>query len=152
MNGFADEFFNLKLEGYDDGILVKGLVSGTKAYGIGSCIVVVRDNFGMHHQLCLEDVLYVPNLLHHHPRVFSVISACSQDDYGGHFQSNSYVLNIRLAKIDLHLCKCLLWIPIVDSSIVPDFVTVILKIRYATSSMMFHAHNGSNNTISIPGT
>ena len=27
MNGFADDFFNLKLEGYDDGIIVKGLVS-----------------------------------------------------------------------------------------------------------------------------
>jgi len=77
MNGFANEIFNLKLEGYDDGILVKVLVSGTKAYVIGSCIVVVRDCFGMYHQVCLEDVIYVSNLLHHHPRVFSVISACS---------------------------------------------------------------------------
>ena len=79
MNGYADEIFNLKLEGYDDGILVKGLVSDTKAYDIGSCIVVVQDNVGMYHQVCLEDVLYVANLLNHYPRVFSVISACSQD-------------------------------------------------------------------------
>ena len=75
MNGHASEFLDMQLEGYDDGILVKGLVSGTKAYGIGSCIVVVRDSVGIYHQICLHDVLYVPNLLHYHPRVFSVISA-----------------------------------------------------------------------------
>jgi hypothetical protein len=142
----------MKLEGYDDGILVKGLVSSTKAYGIGSCIVVVRDSSGMYHQVCLEDVLYVPNLIHHHPRVFRVISACSQDDYECHFQSNSYVLNIKLATIDLHLCKGLLLIPTVDPSTVSNFVSVILKIRDAESSMMFLAHNGSTNTISFSGT
>jgi hypothetical protein len=152
MNGLANEFFDMKLEGYDDGILVKGLASGTKAYGIGSCIVVVGDSSGMHHQVCLEDVLYVPNLLHQHPRVFSVISACSQDDYTCHFQSNSYVLNIKSATIDLHLCKGLLWIPTVDPSTVSNFVSVIIKIRDAESSMMFLAHNGLTNTISLPGT
>ena len=40
MNGFANEFLNMKLKEYDDGLIVKGLVSGTKAYGIGSCIVI----------------------------------------------------------------------------------------------------------------
>ena len=49
MNGFANEFLDMQLEGYDDGIILKGLVSGTKAYGIGSCIVVVRDSVGMYH-------------------------------------------------------------------------------------------------------
>jgi len=44
MNGFANEFLNITLEGYDDGLLVKGLVSGTEARGIGSCIVVVTDS------------------------------------------------------------------------------------------------------------
>jgi hypothetical protein len=151
MNGFANEFFDMKLEGYDDGILVKGLVSGTKAYGIGSCIVVVKDSSGMYHQLCLEDVLYVPNLLHHHPRVFSVISACSQDEYECHFQSTSYVLNIKVANIDLHLSKGLLWIPTVDPSTVPSFVSVTFKIRDADQSMMLLVHNGLNNSISIPG-
>jgi hypothetical protein len=37
MNGFANDFFDTKLEGYDDGLLVKGLVSGTKAYGLMHC-------------------------------------------------------------------------------------------------------------------
>jgi len=119
MNGFANEFFNMKLEGYDDGLLVKGLVSGTKTYGIGSCIVVVKDSVEMNHRICLEDVLYVPILLHHHPRIFSVISACSQDECQCHFQSKSYVLKIKLAKIDLNLCSSLLWIPTIDPSIVP---------------------------------
>ena len=128
MNGHANEFLDMQLEGYDDGILVNGLVSGTKAYGIGSCIVVVRDNGGIYHQICLHDVLYVPNLLHNHPRVFSVISACSQEEYECHFQSNSYVLNIKVAKIALHLCNGLLWIPTVDSSTIPTFVSLILKI------------------------
>ena len=78
MNGFANEFLNMTLEGYD-GLLVKGLVSGTQAYGIGSYIVVVKDSARVFRQICLEDVLYVPNLIiHHHPRFFSVISACSQ--------------------------------------------------------------------------
>ena len=36
MNDFANEFLNMKSEGYDDGLIVKGLVLGTKAYGIGS--------------------------------------------------------------------------------------------------------------------
>jgi hypothetical protein len=49
MNGFANEFLNMTLEGYDDGLLVKGLVSGTKAYGIGSCIVIAKDSVGMFH-------------------------------------------------------------------------------------------------------
>jgi len=101
MNGFANAFFSMKFKGYHDGLLVKGLVSGTKAYGIGACIVVMKDSVGLYHQICLEDVLYVPNLLHHHPRIFSVISTCSQDECECHFQSNSYVLNIKLAKIDL---------------------------------------------------
>jgi hypothetical protein len=92
MNGFANEFLDMTLdEGYDDSRRVKGLVSGTKAYGIGSCIVVVKDSDGMFHQICLEDVLYVTNLLHHHPRIVSVISACSQDEGQCHFQSYSYV-------------------------------------------------------------
>ena len=129
MNGFANEFLNMALEGYDDGLLVKGLVSGTKAYGIGSCIVVVNNSVGMYHnKICLEDVLYVPNLLHNHPRIFSVISA-PQEECQCHFQSNSYVLNIKLAKIDLHLCKGLLWIPTLDPSTVPNFVSVIFKIQ-----------------------
>jgi len=92
MNSFADGFINMTLEGYDNGLLVKGLVSGTKAYGIiGSCIVVLKDSVGMLYQICLEDVLYVPNLLHYHPIIFSVISAYSQDDCQCHFQSKSYV-------------------------------------------------------------
>ncbi len=44
MNGIANGFLNMTLEGYDDGLLVKGLVPGTHAYGIGSCIVFVKDN------------------------------------------------------------------------------------------------------------
>jgi hypothetical protein len=71
MNGFANDIFDMKLEGYDDGLLVKGLVSVTKACGIGPCIVVMKDSVEMYHQICLEDVLYVPNLLHHHPRIVS---------------------------------------------------------------------------------
>jgi len=62
----------------------------------------------MFHQMCLEDVIYVPILLHHHPRIFSVISACAQDECQCHFQSNLYVLNIKLPKIDLNLSKGLL--------------------------------------------
>ena len=102
MNSCADEFLNMTLEGYDNGILVKGLASDTHAYGIGSCIVVVTYSVGMFHHICLEDVLCVHNLLHHHPRIFSVILACSQDECQCHFQSSSYVLNIKLAKIDLN--------------------------------------------------
>jgi hypothetical protein len=49
MNGFANEFLSMTLEGYDDGLFVKGLVSSTKAYGIGSCIGVVKDSVGMYH-------------------------------------------------------------------------------------------------------
>ena len=123
---------------------LKGLVSGTKAYGIGTCIVVVKDRGGMYHQICLQDVLYVPHLLHHHPRVFSVISACSQDEYEFHFQSTSYVLNIKVANIDLYLSKGLLWKPTVDPSTVPSFVTVTFKIRDADQSMMLLVHNGLN--------
>ena len=91
MNGFANEFFNMALEGYDDGLRVKGLVFGTKAHGIGSCIVVVKDSVELFHYICLEDVLYVPSLLHYHPRIFSVISTCSQDGCQCHFHLNSYV-------------------------------------------------------------
>ena len=138
------------LEGYDDGLLVKELASCTKAYGIGSCIIDVKDSVGIFHQVCLEDVLYVPNLIHHHPRIFSVISACSQDECNCLFQFNLYVLNIKLAKIDLHLFKGLLWILTDDPSIVPNFVIVILKIRDAYSSTMFLVHTDSDNTISIP--
>jgi hypothetical protein len=91
MNGFAIEFINMTLKGYDDGPLVKELVYGRKTYGIGSCIVVVKDSVGMSHPICLEDVPYVPNLLHHHPGIFRIISACSQNECQCHFQSNSYV-------------------------------------------------------------
>jgi hypothetical protein len=35
MNGFAYEFLTVALEEYDDGLLIKGLVSGTTAYGNG---------------------------------------------------------------------------------------------------------------------
>jgi hypothetical protein len=70
----------MKMEGCDDGLIVKGLVFGTKAFGIGSCIVGVKDNVGILRQVCLEDVLYVPNLFHHHPRICSGISTCSQDE------------------------------------------------------------------------
>jgi hypothetical protein len=58
MNGFANEFLSMTFEGYDDGLLIKGLVSSTKAFGIGSCIVVVKDSVGLSHQICLDDVLY----------------------------------------------------------------------------------------------
>jgi len=111
----------------------------------------MKDSVGMYHHICVEDVLYVPNLLHHHPRVFSAISACSQDECQWHFKSNSYVLNIKLAKIVLNLCNGLLWTPIVDPSIVPNFVTVIFKLRDAVSSTMFLVHNGLDNTILILG-
>ena len=149
---FTDEFLNLTLlEGYDDVLLVKGLVSCTKAYGIGSCIVVVKDSVGLFHPICLEDVLYVPNLLHHLPRFCFVISACSQDECQCYFQFNSYVLNIKLAKMDLHLSKGLLWITTINPSTVPHFVSVMFKIRDAYSSTMFLVHKGSDNTISIPG-
>ena len=144
-------FFDIKLEGYDDGLLVKGLVSGTKAYSIGSCIVVIKDSVVIYRQICLEDVLYVPNLPHRHPRIFSVVSTCSQEEFECHFLSNLYVLNIKSAKIELHLCKGMLWIPIVDPLIVPNFVSVIFKIRDPNSSMMFLENNGLDNTISIPG-
>jgi hypothetical protein len=119
------------LERYDDGLLVKGLVSGTKACGIGSCIVVVKASFGMYHQICLQDVIYVLNLLHHYPRIFSVILACSQDESECHLLSNSYVLNIKSAKVDLTLRNGILWILIVDPLAVPNFVSVIFKIRDA---------------------
>jgi hypothetical protein len=126
-------------------------VFGTKAYGIGSCIVVVKDSVGLCHQICLDDVLYVPNLLHHHPRILSVISAYSQDECQCHFQFNSYALNIKLAKIDLHLFKGLLWIPIIDPSNVPNFINAIFKIRDAFSSTMFLVHKVSDNIILILG-
>ncbi len=92
-------------------------------------------------------MLYVPNLLQHHQRIFSVISACSQDECQRHFQSNSYVLNIKLDKIDLNVSNGLLWIPTVDPSIVSNFVSVIFKIRDAYSGKMFLVYNGSDNTI-----
>jgi len=50
MNCCANEFLKMTLEGYDDGLIVKGLVPVTKAYGIGSCIVVVKASVGMFHQ------------------------------------------------------------------------------------------------------
>jgi len=49
MNGCANDIFNMTLEGSDDGLLVKGITSSTKAYGIGSCIGVVKDSVGMYH-------------------------------------------------------------------------------------------------------
>jgi hypothetical protein len=96
-------------------------------------------------------VLYVTNLLHHHPIFFSVNSTCSQDECQWHFQSNLYGLTIKLATIDLNLSKGLLWIPTIDPCIVPNFVSVIFKIGDADSITMFLVHNGSDNTISIPG-
>jgi hypothetical protein len=151
INGFANEFFDMKLEGYDDGLIVKGLVSGTNAYGIGSCIVVMKDSAGMYRQICLEDVLYVPNLIHHHPRIFSVISTCSQDD----LNVTSYLAHMcqtssRL-KLNCTYLKVCYGYSYVDPLIVPNFVSVIFKIRDANSRMMFLVHNGLDNTISIPG-
>ena len=105
----------------------------------------------MFHQKCLEDVLYVPNLLHHHPSIFSGISACSQDECQCHFQLNSYVLNFKLAKIELHLSKDLLWIQTVYNSTIPHFVSVIFKIRDSFSNTMFLVHKEIVNTISILG-
>jgi hypothetical protein len=43
------------------------------------------------------------------------------------------------------------WIPTFDPSNVPNFVSVIFKIRDADSSTMFLVHTGSYNTISIHG-
>ena len=94
-------------------------------------------------------MLYVPNILHHHPRICSGIFVCSQHECQCHFQLNSYVLNIKSAKIDLHFSKGMLWIPIVDHSTIPHFVSVIFKIRDAFSSTTFFVHNGTDNTISI---
>jgi hypothetical protein len=45
----------------------------------------------------------------------------------------------------------MLWIPSVDPSTAPNFVSVIFKIRDADSSMMFLVHSWLDNTISIPG-
>jgi len=53
--------------------------------------------------------------------------------------------------IDLQLSKGLLWIPTIDLSIVFVFVSVIYKIRDASSSTMFLVRKGSDNTTSIPG-
>jgi hypothetical protein len=107
MDVYHNEFFNTTSDaGYVDGVPVKGLTSYTKANGIGSFIICLKDEYGVFHQKCLEDVLYVPTLLHHHfSRIFSVISTCSQDDFQRHFQSISYVLNLRSTKIDLQLSK-----------------------------------------------
>jgi hypothetical protein len=151
MNRFPDEFLNMILEGYDDGDFVKRLVYGTKAYGVGTCIVILKNSVGLCPQICLEDALYVPNLLHHHSRVFSIISVCSQDGCQCHFQSNSYVLNNKLVNIELQLSKGLLWIPAVDPSTILHFVSVIFIIRDAFSSTMFLVHKGTDNTISIHG-
>ena len=95
MNGFENDFLNLTSDGYVDGLMVKGLTSGTKAYGIGTCVVVCKGEDGLFQQFSLKDVLYVPNLTHHHPRIFSVISACSQDDFQCHFQAHSYILSMK---------------------------------------------------------
>ena len=75
----------MKSNGYVDRVHVKGLTSNTKACGIGSCIVCFQDDSRAFHQKCLEDVLYAPNLLQHYSRIFSVISACSQDEFQCHF-------------------------------------------------------------------
>ena len=61
------------------------------------------------------------------------------------------MLTIKSAKIELNLCKGLLWIPRVDALIVPNLVSVIFRIRDADSSMMFLVHNGLDNIISIAG-
>jgi len=45
----------------------------------------------------------------------------------------------------------MLWMPIVDPSTIPNFACVIFKIRDVASSKVFLVHNGSDNTISIPG-
>ena len=75
----------MRSNGYVDGVPVNGLTSNTIAYGIGTCIVCFQDEYGVFYQKCLEDVLYVPALLHHYSRIFSVISACSQDEFQCHF-------------------------------------------------------------------
>ena len=104
MNDFDNELINKTLEGYDDGDLAKGLLPSTKAYGIGICIVVLKDSVGSFHRICLEDVIYVPNLLHH-PTFFSVISACSQDDCQLYFQSNSYIIKHQVSENSCTIVK-----------------------------------------------
>ena len=151
MNGFADEFLNLESDGYVDGVMVKGLTTGTKAYGIGTCVIVCKGEDGLFQQFSLQDVLYVPNLMHHHSRIFSVISACSQDGFKCNFQANSYVLSMQTVQIQLQLSKGLLWIPTVTSPTVPQFVMVVLRLRDARSETMFLTHRGSDNTITVPG-
>jgi hypothetical protein len=81
MNVQLTEFFYMRSYRYVDGVLVKGLKSNTKAYGIGSCIMCYIDDYRVVHQTCLEDVLYVPALFHHYSRIFSVTSACSHDEF-----------------------------------------------------------------------
>jgi hypothetical protein len=73
MNGFHNEFIDMRSDGYIDGVMVKILSSSTKARGIGTCIIVCRGENGLFHQTFLNYVLYVPKLLHSHPIIFSVI-------------------------------------------------------------------------------
>ena len=61
------------------------------------------------------------------------------------------MLNIKLANIDLNLSKGMLWIPTIDSSTLPNFVSVIFKIRDVDSNTMYFLNNSSDNTISILG-
>jgi hypothetical protein len=56
-----------------------------------------------------------------------------------------------LANIKLQLSKGLLWIPTVDPFTIPNFVSVIFKVRAAFSSTVFLVHKGTDNTISILG-
>ena len=65
--------------------------------------------------------------------------------------SSSYVIHLRLVKIDLQLSKDLLWILANDSCVVPHFVSVFLKIRDVSMSTIFLAHNGFDSTLSIHG-
>jgi len=65
------------LEENDDGIVVIGMTFDAKAYGIGTCIVVFKGIDGLFHHIVLKDILYMPNISHRHPRIFSDISACS---------------------------------------------------------------------------
>ena len=46
INGHHNEFINTTGEGYVDAVLLKGLTSNTKDYGIGTCIICLKDENG----------------------------------------------------------------------------------------------------------
>ena len=87
MKGHHNDFFNMIWDGCVDGVPVKGLPSNTKAYGIGSFIIFLKDESRVFQQKCLEDVLYLPTLYDHYLRIFGVISAYLQDEFQFYFQS-----------------------------------------------------------------